>query len=74
MIHSKLIEKQANDGNIAVKSNIIPQTLRGFFDPDRINQVLLNLYLNAMEAMETGGAPDSNRKIFLWTTRCFLSE
>ncbi len=51
----KLIEKQAKEKDIETKSTITPQTLRGFFDPDRIHQVLLNLYLNAMDAMETGG-------------------
>lgn len=51
----KLIEKQAKERNIAIISGIMPPSLRGFFDPDRIHQVLLNLYLNAMEAMETGG-------------------
>jgi len=52
----KLVEKQAKDRNIAIKSGVTPQALQGFFDPDRIHQVLLNLYLNAIEAMETGGA------------------
>jgi two-component system sensor histidine kinase HydH len=51
----KLIENQAKEKNIAIKSGITPRTLRGFLDPDRIHQVLLNLYLNAIEAMETGG-------------------
>ena len=31
------------------------QAFGEFFDPDRIHQVLLNLYLNAMEAMEASG-------------------
>jgi len=51
----KLVEQQALDRNILIERSISPQNLQGWFDPDRINQVLLNLYLNAMEAMEEGG-------------------
>jgi len=51
----KLVEQQARDKNIRIESSISPQSLEGWLDPDRINQVLLNLYLNAMEAMETDG-------------------
>jgi two-component system sensor histidine kinase HydH len=51
----KLVEQQARDKNVRIESNISPQSLEGWLDPDRINQVLLNLYLNALEAMEADG-------------------
>ncbi len=51
----KLVEQQARNRNIQIKRTISPQSLQGWIDPDRINQVLLNLYLNGMEAMEKDG-------------------
>ncbi len=51
----KMIEKSALDKNIAVNVNIPSELPELAVDPDRINQVLLNLYLNSIEAMEDGG-------------------
>jgi two-component system sensor histidine kinase HydH len=51
----KLVEKIASDQRVALKIEISSGPLQANFDPDRINQVLLNLYLNAIEAMPTGG-------------------
>jgi two-component system sensor histidine kinase HydH len=51
----KLIERQAQDKQITVDARNSAQIDRVEIDPDRINQVLLNLYLNALEAMEPGG-------------------
>jgi two-component system, NtrC family, sensor histidine kinase HydH len=51
----KLIESGSLKKNIKVETDF-PSTLNEvLIDPDRINQVLLNLYLNAIEAMENGG-------------------
>jgi len=51
----KLVEQRARDRNIHVARSVSPESLQGWFDPDRIHQVLLNLYLNAMEAMGNDG-------------------
>jgi len=52
----KLIEGQARDKGVAIQSEIHTgeQALR--LDPDRLSQVLLNLFLNSLEAMHAGGA------------------
>jgi two-component system sensor histidine kinase HydH len=50
----KLIENQAGQKDIAIKtviSNPVPEIM---IDPDRLNQVLLNFYLNAIESIDTG--------------------
>jgi two-component system sensor histidine kinase HydH len=52
----KIIEKQGKEKNIKIDVNIGPEPGNVFIDPDKINQVLLNLYLNAIGAMEQGGA------------------
>jgi two-component system sensor histidine kinase HydH len=51
----KLVERQAQEKEITIEQEIFPSSLHGWFDPGRINQVLLNLYINAMDAMESGG-------------------
>ena len=51
----KLIENQAGAKGIAVKTPNPIQVAEIMVDPDRLNQVLLNIYLNAIEAMADGG-------------------
>ncbi|UCG66257.1 MAG: PAS domain S-box protein [Deltaproteobacteria bacterium] len=51
----KMIEGQAREKNIKISTSLSPEIKDISIDPDRINQVLLNLYLNALEAMEQGG-------------------
>jgi two-component system sensor histidine kinase HydH len=51
----KLIQQQATDNDIDVETEISTQIDRINVDADRINQILLNLYLNAIDAMGTGG-------------------
>ena len=51
----KLIERQAIEANINIQTDFEPAIDEIFVDPDRMNQVLLNLYLNAIESMENGG-------------------
>ena len=51
----KLIERQARDRQITINTRNSAKIDEINLDPDRINQILLNLYLNAIEAMEPGG-------------------
>ena len=51
----KMIERQASAKEIQVLSHLPSDMKEVDLDPDGINQVLLNLYLNAIEAMERGG-------------------
>jgi two-component system, NtrC family, sensor histidine kinase HydH len=51
----KMIERQASAKQIQVLSHLPSEIKEIDLDPDGINQVLLNLYLNAIEAMERGG-------------------
>lgn len=51
----KLLEREASEKNIVIKTIYMPEELQITIDGDRINQVLLNLYLNAIESMENGG-------------------
>jgi two-component system sensor histidine kinase HydH len=52
----KLLERDASEKNIEIKTIFMPEDLQIAIDGDRINQVLLNLYLNAIESMEKGGS------------------
>ena len=51
----KLIEKQAGASGIHIKTRNSIQVSEILVDPDRLNQVLLNIYLNAIESMPDGG-------------------
>ncbi len=51
----KLIEQKAKEKNIEIEA-IIPSEMKEMnLDQDKINQVLLNLYLNALDSMKNGG-------------------
>ena len=52
----KLIERQASEANIGIKTDFDSDIDEILIDPDRINQVLLNLYLNAIDSMNNGGS------------------
>ncbi len=51
----RLVENQAAEKAISIQTEIDPALETAWIDPARINQVLLNLYLNAIEAMEAEG-------------------
>jgi len=51
----KLITDQAAEKGISIKTQNNTQVDEVRIDPDRISQVLLNLYLNAIDSMESGG-------------------
>ncbi len=41
--------------NIGIQTRLLPQSEQISMDSDKISQVLLNLYLNAIESMNNGG-------------------
>jgi len=51
----RLVESDARSKGVQVRSTLPPGLPRIAMDPDRMNQVLLNLYLNAIHAMDAGG-------------------
>jgi two-component system sensor histidine kinase HydH len=51
----KLIRDRAAEKDISIQTQNNSQVDEVRIDPDRINQVLLNLYLNAIDSMESGG-------------------
>lgn len=51
----KLLEREALGKNIQIATNISSEKIEIAIDKDRITQVLLNLFLNAIESMEKGG-------------------
>ena len=51
----KLVERQASEKNIKIETRFPAQMNPVAVDPDRLNQVLLNLYLNAIDSMDAGG-------------------
>jgi two-component system sensor histidine kinase HydH len=51
----RMVEAQAAAKGIAVETEVDAPAGGVTLDADRLNQVLLNLYLNAVEAMEAGG-------------------
>ena len=51
----RLIERQAAEKNIKIETDFSSVVEKIQVDRDRINQVLLNLYLNGIESMQDGG-------------------
>ncbi len=51
----KMIQRQAREKEIQIRTDLPEEIQEVSMDPDMINQVLLNLYLNSVEAMEKGG-------------------
>jgi two-component system, NtrC family, sensor histidine kinase HydH len=51
----ELVRTDAQSLHIDIQTDFPPELPQLRVDPDRFNQVLLNLYLNAMQAMENGG-------------------
>lgn len=51
----KLVKNQAAEKGIAIKTRNSTRAGEIMVDPDRLNQVLLNVYLNAIEAMDGAG-------------------
>lgn len=58
----KLIASDAEELGISINSEIAPDASFVTADADRLNQVLLNLYLNAVQAMSKGGSLDLSTK------------
>jgi len=50
-----LVKKQAQENDVRIEQQCHPTDLKGFLDRDRMHQVLLNLYLNSLDAMKSGG-------------------
>lgn len=55
---AKIIERNASEKDIKVKVNISSGIPHIAVDSDRMNQVFLNLFLNSIEAMDSGGKLD----------------
>jgi len=51
----RLVEHDAAQRGVEARWEVIPEDLSVVLDPDRFAQILLNLYLNALQAMENGG-------------------
>lgn len=51
----KLIQQDASNKNIGISINTVEDLCPARIDPDRLSQCLLNLYLNAVQAMDNGG-------------------
>ncbi|MCF8068279.1 MAG: PAS domain-containing protein [Desulfobacterales bacterium] len=51
----KLIESQATQSKIKRRVDLSAEVESAYLDPDKISQVLLNLYLNAIDSMGEGG-------------------
>jgi two-component system sensor histidine kinase HydH len=50
-----LVERQVREKGIRVETRLPAAGISARVDPDRLSQVLLNLFLNAIEAMTAGG-------------------
>lgn len=52
---ARLVQQEATVKNIQIKLNFTSDFAEAVVDPDRLTQCFLNLYLNALQAMENGG-------------------
>ena len=52
---ARLVQQEATAKNIQIQLNLTSDSVEADVDSDRLTQCLLNLYLNAMQAMENGG-------------------
>lgn len=52
---TRLIEQKARDYHIDIRMELPKNSKKIHLDRDKISQVLLNIYLNAIDAMEKGG-------------------
>jgi two-component system sensor histidine kinase HydH len=50
-----MIESEAGEKGISIRADIPSEPWNIFIDADKITQVMLNLYLNAIGAMDRGG-------------------
>ena len=56
LAHStRLVQQDATAKNVQIQLKAASETLEAELDPDRLTQCLLNLYLNALQAMDDGG-------------------
>ena len=56
----KMTEAQRTEKHIRFAMHIAPELKEIMIDPDRMSQVFLNLFLNAMDAMDEGGTLELN--------------
>jgi two-component system sensor histidine kinase HydH len=52
---TRLVEQEAAAKKIGIQLNLVSGSAEADVDPDRLAQCFLNLFLNAMQAMENGG-------------------
>ncbi|MBN2124815.1 MAG: PAS domain-containing protein [Deltaproteobacteria bacterium] len=51
----RMVEGQARDEGVEIQTHLPPDAVEVSADADKLQQVFLNLYLNAIQAMEGGG-------------------
>ena len=52
---ARLVQQEATAKNVRLQLNLAADAVEARVDPDRLTQCLLNLYLNALQAMNNGG-------------------
>jgi two-component system sensor histidine kinase HydH len=52
---ARLVQQEATAKNVRIQLNLNSDSVETDVDPDRLTQCFLNLYLNALQAMENGG-------------------
>ena len=52
---TRLVEQEAAAKKVDIQLNLTSDSIEADVDPDRLTQCFLNLFLNALQAMESGG-------------------